>query len=183
MNADRCTATAKSSQERCKRTAPPGSTVCRAHGGAAPQVARKAAEREVERQALAQLSRHGYAPVADPLTALAELAGEVLAVKNIFRERLAALSEDAWRRTDDHGAEQLRAEVALYERALDRSARVLADIARLRIDERLTAITEEQARTMVAILTAVLERLDLTEQAGQVRELVAVELDKLGEAG
>ena len=183
MNADRCTATARSSGERCKRTAPPGSRVCRAHGGAAPQVRRKAAERVATDQALAELARRGVTPVANPLEALASLAGEILTVKDIFRDRLAALGEDAWRRTDEHGAEQLRAEVALYERALDRSARVLADIGRLRIDERLTAITEEQVQTLVAVFTAVLERLDLGEQAGQVCELVAVELERLGEAG
>jgi len=146
-------------------------------------VRRKATERQVEHQALAELARRGVTPVDNPLTALAELAGEVLAVKNIFRDRLAALDAEQWRHSGQDGAEQLRAEVALYERALDRSARVLADIARLKIDERLTAITEEQAHTLVAILTTVLERLDLTEKAAQVRELVAVELEQLGEAG
>ncbi|MET8862288.1 hypothetical protein ABZW11_04935 [Nonomuraea sp. NPDC004580] len=104
-------------------------------------------------------------------------------MKNIFRERVAQLSEEQWRHTDDRGGEQLRAEIALYERALDRAGRVLADIARLRIDERLTAITEEQAHTLVQVFTTVLDRLGLGEQAAQVRELVAVEMERLGEAG
>lgn len=44
-----CTATAKTTGERCKNPAIPGGTVCRIHGGAAPQVAAKAAERLSER--------------------------------------------------------------------------------------------------------------------------------------
>lgn len=41
----RCTATAKSSGERCKRAAVRGGNVCSMHGGAAPQVKKKAQER------------------------------------------------------------------------------------------------------------------------------------------
>ena len=41
----RCTATAKSTGERCKKDAITGGTVCHQHGGAAPQVRRKAQER------------------------------------------------------------------------------------------------------------------------------------------
>jgi len=41
----RCTATAKSTGERCERPAIKGSNVCYQHGGAAPQVEKKAQER------------------------------------------------------------------------------------------------------------------------------------------
>ncbi len=41
----RCTATSKAKGTRCGRTAIPGGTVCRYHGGAAPQVKAKALER------------------------------------------------------------------------------------------------------------------------------------------
>ena len=41
----RCKAKSKRSQERCKKDAMKGGTVCRAHGGAAPQVKAKALER------------------------------------------------------------------------------------------------------------------------------------------
>jgi hypothetical protein len=40
-----CRATAKGSGEPCRRQAIAGAAVCRVHGGAAPQVRRKAAER------------------------------------------------------------------------------------------------------------------------------------------
>lgn len=42
----RCTATSKRSGQRCRRAAIAGGTVCRAHGGAAPQV-RNAARRRL----------------------------------------------------------------------------------------------------------------------------------------
>lgn len=42
---DQCTATASSTGERCKQPAIPGSNVCRFHGGSAPQVEEKAADR------------------------------------------------------------------------------------------------------------------------------------------
>lgn len=41
----RCTATAKSTGERCKKDAVPGAEVCHLHGGNAPQVREKAQER------------------------------------------------------------------------------------------------------------------------------------------
>lgn len=44
-DADRCTATASSTGERCKQPAIPGGSVCRFHGGAAEQVQKKAQER------------------------------------------------------------------------------------------------------------------------------------------
>jgi hypothetical protein len=43
--ADQCTATAKSTGERCKQPAIPGGDVCRFHGGSAEQVEQKAQER------------------------------------------------------------------------------------------------------------------------------------------
>lgn len=170
----------KTKRGPCKAWPVKGATVCAAHGGRAPQVRRKAAERVAAQQALADLGRHGVVPVVNPLEALAGLAGEIVATKDIFRERVSQLREEAWRYSDAKGGEQLRAEIAMYERALDRSARVLADIARLKIDERLTAITEQQVQTLVTVFTAVLERLDLGEKAGQVRELVAVEMERIG---
>jgi len=42
---DQCTATAKSTGERCKQPAIPGGEVCRFHGGSASQVQDKAQER------------------------------------------------------------------------------------------------------------------------------------------
>ena len=45
MKRSQCTAKSKTSGKRCAQTAIPGGTVCRYHGGAAPQVQRAAKER------------------------------------------------------------------------------------------------------------------------------------------
>lgn len=45
MTENQCTATAKSTGERCQNSAIKGGTVCHQHGGAAPQVKQKAQER------------------------------------------------------------------------------------------------------------------------------------------
>lgn len=44
-DSQQCTATAKSTGERCKNAAIPGGNVCRFHGGEAQQVKKKASER------------------------------------------------------------------------------------------------------------------------------------------
>lgn len=63
----RCTATAKSTGERCQRPAIKGGTVCYQHGGAAPQVANKAQER------LDRMADEVTADVAEIVTDLKDL--------------------------------------------------------------------------------------------------------------
>lgn len=130
-------------------------------------------------QALAELHRRGVTPVTDPLTAMAQVAGEITAVKDIFRDRIARLSEEAWRYEDAKGAEQLRAEVALYERALDRSVKVLDSLARMNIDERLVVINERQAELIARFATAFARRLGVDPGAPEVRQAIAAELRAL----
>lgn len=64
---NRCTATAKSTGERCKRPAIKGSNVCYQHGGAADQVQQKAQER---------LDRMADDVTADMQAILEDLAAE-----------------------------------------------------------------------------------------------------------
>lgn len=121
-------------------------------------------------------------PVVNPLLELQRLAGEVLAFRDALRgmvEKLASV-----RYEDEKGAEQLRSEVALYERALDRSGRVLRDIAALRIDERLVEIqsrvSEQQGRAVAAAIRAILADLELTaQQQARVSEVVPRRLREL----
>jgi len=47
--------------------------------------------------------------------------------------------------------EQLRSEVALLERAMDRCERVLVAMARLNIDERPTRVSEAQGKLVVEV--------------------------------
>lgn len=172
----RCWGRAKGSGKQCGNIAMTGQHICRIHGGAAPQSLKKAKQRMAEaaveeetRRALAVLD---VQPVDNPLTALSEVAGQILAWKDRLSFRVNALNQIRYE--DDKGAEQLRAEVALWERALDRSVTVLGTIARLNIDERLAAISEKQAGVVIAAIEAALSHAGVTgERAVEAKKVAA----------
>ncbi|MER8030730.1 hypothetical protein ABTZ78_17425 [Streptomyces bauhiniae] len=175
----RCTARKKApggeKGPRCKAWALRGQTVCRVHGGKAPQ-ALAAGERRVAEQRLEEETRRALAildvpPVDNPLTALSQLAGQVVAWKDALAERVNELYRIRF--TDDKGSEQLRSEVALYERAMDRCVNVLGTIGRLRIDERLAAISEQQATVVIGAIEAALAHAGVTGQAASAAKAVA----------
>lgn len=152
MEAPQCTATSKRSGQRCKRRPSPGARTCYMHGGRTA----KARERAAEEEARKQLARLDVPPVEDPLSELARVCGQVLAWKDAMAERVSQLT--SLRYENENGGEQLRAEVALWERALDRCERFLTAMARLDIDDRLARISEARADVIIAVFTAALER-------------------------
>lgn len=171
-DARRCTGTSKRSQKRCKRAAILGGTVCSIHGGKSPRAVAAAAERVLDGQVRAELARLETDPVEDPLRELQRLAGQVLAWKDALGHRVNELT--SIRYTSETGGEQLRAEVALFERAMDRCATVLTAMARLNIDERLARITERQIEVCYGALVAALGGIGLTvEQQREARALFA----------
>lgn len=138
------------------------------HGGGSRKVKAAAAARVAEAKAQRELGRlaavQGPAePVADPLTALARLAGEVLRWKDLLAEHVAELQA---LRYGGEGGEQIRGELVLFERALDRCSTVLATIAKLDIDERLARIEEAKA---ALVLRAIEAALDAAGVAGEAR--------------
>lgn len=172
----RCGGHVKSTGQPCKKWAMkgcnPAKPVCNKHGGSSPQVKAKARERIAQADVTRTLARLDVAPVDNPLTALSQLAGEIVAFKDELGRRLNQLH--SLRYEDAKGGEQLRSEVALYERALDRTVQVLATIARLNIDERLAKINAEQAELMKQILTGGMTDAGLpTEQRTEVLGHVA----------
>lgn len=98
-----------------------------------------------------------------------------------FEQATATLMRDLdpsdWRYQDRTGSEQLRSEVALYERAMDRTARVLKDISKMALDDKIVSLGKAQTELMVRILTATINELDLdVRQIDQARHVL---LDKL----
>jgi hypothetical protein len=183
MNA-RCTAQAKGTGDRCKLPPIRGARVCRKHGGSAGQVKAKAGQRAAERRLQQELHRIAeqlgpIEPVANPLAELSLLAGEALRWKEVIARQVEQLDE--FRYQDFRGGEQVRGEVLLFERALDRCASILVSIVRLNIDERLAVIDERQAQLLAGVFSVVLERAGLDEKSELVRSLLIEELRALDE--
>lgn len=145
--------------ERCRRSASKGTTVCASHGARAPQVKAAAQRRLTEDAAARELARLDLEPMADPLSQLALLAAQAAWWKDRMAERVNGLLDLRYESAD--GAEQLRAEVALWERALDRTEKFCVSMARLNIDERLAEISQAQGRMIVSFVMAALARFGI----------------------
>jgi hypothetical protein len=135
----------------------PGVGRCSWHGGNAPS-SRVAA---ITQQAEKLLYKYEAAPVGDPLDALQRLAGRALALEETIGNLVNSLSEIRYESGGEGGGEQLRSEVAVLERAMDRCGRLLVDIAKLNIDERLVKVTEKQARMAEQALLATLAEMGM----------------------
>jgi hypothetical protein len=142
------------------------------HGGSAPQVKRAAQRNMTELEARRALARLGETePVRDPMQALARVAGEVVAFKNLLAEKIG-------------GDEELnRADLDAYERALDRTVRALAEMSRLGFEERQVSIAEAEVDLLLEAVTRTLDAMGLDREqesafrahlAGELRALEAV---------
>lgn len=161
----KCVATCNRTGNRCGKWPIRGGVVCATHGGSIGHVKVKAAERLIEQEAMAMVSRMDIGPVENPLLELKLLAGRVLAWERVFDEKRQQLEE--WRYTHGSG-EQLRSEVAVVERAMDRAANVLMMIAKLNLDERLVRLEEAKAALVEKLILDVFADLHLTDE--QLRE-------------
>lgn len=91
-------------------------------------------------------------PVQDPYAELMQLAGEMRAWKNMLRERVALLRPAQYRYQGRTG-EQIRAEIVLYERAMERLGTMLISIAKLNLDARLVGIRQQTLDMLDRALT------------------------------
>lgn len=178
----KCGAKKRQGEGTCQRPAGwgtdhPGTGRCKLHGGSTPDHRTAALREQADRALKTALADLDAPPIEDPLTELARITGQVVAWKDAIAARVNALTS---LRYSTDGGEQLRVEVALFERALDRCERFLASMARLNIDERLTRISEQQAALITRAVTAALQDLglspDLQQEArrGVARHLRAV---------
>jgi len=120
------------------------------------------------------------AEIGDPLTELLGVAAEIRTWKEIMRGVVAdLLSRQQIRYSHRSYGEQIRAEVLLYERALERLAAILVQIGKLGIERKLAMIQQQQVdmvdRALSAALTA--SGLGLVEQQ-EARAVLARELTK-----
>lgn len=134
-----------------------GLATCRKHGGkTVGELRADGTQARLDAQARHLLYRYDAPPVDNPYEYLQALAGRVAAMERDLGERVNDLRH--LRYEADGGGEQLRAEVALLERAMDRLGRLLVDIVKLNIESRLAGVREATARMLEEALTAALAK-------------------------
>lgn len=181
----RCNGTSKASGERCPMWAIKGGTVCYHHGGAAPQV-KAAAEvrlrtRKIEADANRDLAYIGLEPVEDPLAELSKLAGASQALMEALGARVNSLTE--LEHFDAKNSPAIKAEVQMYERAMDRTHRLLDSLVKHGYMERQMQLQESEAMLVSGILKRVIASLGLTpDQQKQAQQMLAEEFRALDAA-
>ncbi len=155
----------------------PGQVRCRMHGGRTPAALARGAERVLEAKVRKLVPDH-VAPMANPLLSLLTVAAEAEAFKDALRSLVGDLG-DRIRYSGLEGGEQLRAEVVVYERALDRVGRMCVDIAKLGLEERLVRQQEALGAGLITVLTAALTELGQDPAEDRVRSVVAAQLSRL----
>jgi hypothetical protein len=156
-DARRCTAKSKQSGERCKRAAIIGGTVCKIHGGGAVQVAAAAHRRIAQEEAARSLRSVDIVPIVNPLEELALVAAEARAFQRHVADVIGRDVTDMVEYDEYNQRDILPALIPLYERALDRVGKLLADWVRLGFDERMVTLHERQAELVARMVRAVLD--------------------------
>ena len=143
---------------------------CKLHGGST--TSHTNSRRVVEAKAAKELAQLGYEPVEDPIGEMLDLAGRFKALEGWLATKVAELDDKGHLRYEGHGqasSEQLRAEVAMWERMLDRFARVLEALARLNLEERRIRLSEAQTELLAKVIDATLADPVLALSADQRR--------------
>jgi hypothetical protein len=68
----------------------------------------------------------------------------------------------------------------VYERSLDRSAKVLTDMTRLNLEDRLVIVTERQAEVVVSVIRSILAGVGTGPDDGDGRTIVQRNLRAVG---
>lgn len=151
----------------CKRTAGErtdhvGHGSCWQHGGNAPASVVAAHRERLEHQTRVLFGQVAgeVQPVTNPLAMYAEFAGRVVEWMRTMDSLLDDLQSPRF--TDDRGVEQIRGEVQLFERSMDRCNTVLASYARLNIDDRLAQIEKRKLDLIADALMQVLQEMGLS---------------------
>jgi len=162
-----------------------GARVCSMHGGKAPRAVAAAAQRqeliraeqEVRRE-VADLPPAASWSLSDVYAELLKTATLAVRWRDALEARVAALGEIRF--TNVIGSEQVRGEVALLERAIGRTAKVLELVAKLDVQGRLESLSARQvamaARVIEEVLTA--QGIDAADPA--VRASVGAAFRRVG---
>src|SRR5690242_12098003 len=133
---------------------------CKLHSGSIPNVVKHIEAKVIEQRARELFGKRvDSGPVDNPLEVFAQLAGRVMGWMRTMDELVHDLDSPRWAAMT---GEQIRGEVLLFERALDRCNTVLATYAKLGIDERLARITEAQSFMVMQAIESALAAAGVT---------------------
>lgn len=120
-----CTGTSKQSGQQCRREATPGATVCATHGGKAPQVKAKAAQRLADQAAARELARIGRKRDVHPAEALLELVQWQAGLVDYWRAVVEQVAAKTAPHRADHWGDPIEDDVVDEEDVVPSSARAL----------------------------------------------------------
>lgn len=181
----RCVGTVTKTGEQCSKPPIKGALVCTAHGGKTPNVRKAAAmkltEEYVRREIDSMREVAQLRSVGDIYDDLLEVASDNRAWRLLLRDRVSYLTTLHTNPTE-HTGEQVRADVLLFERSLERSAKIGEVLARLNLDERKQALDERTAAQLALVIQTILGDLNLTpEQQAIAAEAAPRRVRELGE--
>lgn len=133
-----CTATAKQTGKRCTQIPPPGMTVCRFHGGAAPQVVAAAQRRLMEASLPAASVLIREAATADKSSDRIRASSEILDRAGIGRQPSGA-----------GGLAPTLDQVQTAQRSLDQERQAVAEMSREELEQRHLRVMEAVIRQAV----------------------------------
>nr|DAN63362.1 MAG TPA: hypothetical protein [Caudoviricetes sp.] len=183
----KCTAVSRRTGNPCRSYAVKGTTVCRKHGGSAPQI-KKAAKLNYARYVVQEKVRREVGALAvdvpiesrvtDPLIELQRLTTEAIHFKDVLGKMVNEL-KDIERITTD-GNVQIRAAVQLYGEAMDRTAKFLDMAMKHDIAGKIVQIEAAKVSAISAAISRALASAGLSsEQESTVRNTIAIELHAL----
>lgn len=162
-----------------------GQRVCRMHGGKTPIALAKAKQAILTATISGELQEHGWEPVTDPVKHYAMTAGEIIAFKELARQHVNQLA--TWTTQNlITGSQDAAALIVVYERALDRTAKTLADMIRHGIDREALDTAQrrldyEQAKPVIRIIQRLIDNLGLMpEQQQRVPDALREALEQEG---
>jgi ribosomal protein L35AE/L33A len=175
----RCNGTT-SAGGRCRKQPVKGATVCRTHGGSAPQVRAAAEQRLLERQALVAAEAFGLPREVDPHTALLEELHRAAGAVQWLGALVADLERESivWGKVKEtHGtqlekgtdngttkAAAVNVWVRLWTEERDRLAKVAKTCVDVGIEERRVRLAESAGQQLAAVIRSVLDQLELSDE-------------------
>ncbi|MFC8517493.1 hypothetical protein [Streptomyces sp. NPDC057257] len=188
----RPTCTGKTKRGPCKNSPIKGGTVCKFHGGSAPQVQAAARERLADADRRNAMEKWGrtfgeLAPAEDPAVVMAELIREARGNVAFLLERVRETEADAlvyglesevhvgateFPGVNETYAASANSWISLYSEERDRLVRMIAVAAKMGVDERMVHLAEIQTAFMFEVVNRALDAFGLDARKPEAATVV-----------